>query len=44
MDGGEGDGGCGGSGCINIACSEPAEDAYPSEGAAVMFQRSQVCF
>lgn len=28
----------GGSGCINIACAEPAEDAYPSVGAAVMYQ------
>lgn len=30
--------GVGGAACINIACAEPAEDAYPSVGAAVMYQ------
>lgn len=28
----------GGGYCINIACAEPAEDAYPSVGAAVTYQ------
>lgn len=31
-------GGVGCLGFINIACAEPAEDAYPSVGAAVMYR------